>query len=40
MVCKNSDALFELEVGERWVCDFDLDGFMRLQKMLLEGPLD
>jgi len=40
MVCKNSDALFQLEVGERWICDFDLEGFMSLQEMLLEGPLD
>ena len=37
-VCRNSDAMFELEVGDRFVCDFDLDGFENLKRMLLEGP--
>ena len=36
--CRNSDAMFELEVGDRFVCDFDLDGFENLKRMLLEGP--
>jgi len=37
-VCANSDRMFELDVGERFVCDLDLDGFERLKQMLLEGP--
>ena len=29
-VCTNSDALFKLEVGEPYMCDFDRSAFMDL----------
>merc|ERR1711988_1717848 len=38
-VCKNSGRLFELDVGERWVCEFDVNGFNFLKKLLLAGPM-
>jgi len=38
MLCKNSDELFKLNVGERFICDFSEEGFSLLQQLLLEGP--
>ena len=37
-ICENSDKLFEVDVGERFVCDFSPDGFEDLKSMLVEGP--
>jgi len=37
-VCSNSDELFRLEVGDKFVCEFSEEGFELLQQMLLEGP--
>ena len=37
-VCKNNAAMFQLEVGENFFCDLDVDGFNNLKRILLEGP--
>lgn len=37
-VCFNSEQLFELDVGDRFICEFDADGFEALKRWLLEGP--
>jgi len=37
-VCANSEQLFQIDVGERFVCDFSADGFEQLQAWLLDGP--
>ena len=37
-VCSNNDDLFRVEAGERFVCDIDVPGFRRLQRMLVDGP--
>ena len=37
-VCRNSDELFKLNVGQPFVCDFLPDGFAALKRWLLEGP--
>jgi hypothetical protein len=37
-VCKNNAQMFQLEVGENFFCDLDVDGFNNLKRILLEGP--
>lgn len=38
-ICKNGDELFELDVGEFFVCDVDEDGFDELEKILMVPPM-
>jgi hypothetical protein len=37
-VCRNAQTMFEINVGDRFICDFDPQGFEELKQMLLEGP--
>ena len=37
-VCTNGHALFSVEPGGAFVCDFSESGFRRIQQMLVEGP--
>ena len=37
-VCRNSDQLFEVDVGQPFVCDVSPNGFAALKRWLLEEP--
>ena len=38
-VCTNSDAMFELEAGQAFECDFDVAAYRELQNVLTSSPL-
>lgn len=38
MVCKNSKHLFEIDVGEPFLCEVSQEGFDLIQRFLREGP--
>lgn len=38
MVCANAERLFEINVGDEYVCEFSHEKFRQLKALLLAGP--
>ena len=38
LMCKNGEAMFRLKAGEPFECDFSEEGFLELERLLLQGP--